>query len=138
MLALLIGASLCITALILSAWLMTFARWFPIKGIDGEFLVDYKTMIRAHVDYALMALFNLAFYAVGTSIPLPAFACWCVAVGGFANPTIFTIAAFDPNFWDKKKWKIFSATSFALTTIGFMTIVYRLVAHVITGSDSLF
>ena len=42
---LLIGAVACITALILSAWLMTFARWFPIKGIDGEFLVDYKTMI---------------------------------------------------------------------------------------------
>lgn len=93
--ALLIGASLCITALILSAWLMTFARWFPIKGIDGDFLIDYKTMIRAHVDYALMALFNLAFYAVGTTIELPAFACWCVAIGGFANPTIFTIAAFD-------------------------------------------
>ena len=49
---LLIGAVAMIAALILSAWLMTFARWFPIKGIDGDFLVDYKTMIRAHVDYA--------------------------------------------------------------------------------------
>ena len=58
---LLIGAVAMIAALILSAWLMTFARWFPIKGIDGDFLVDYKTMIRAHVDYALMALFSLVF-----------------------------------------------------------------------------
>ncbi|WP_289282036.1 MULTISPECIES: hypothetical protein [unclassified Methylophaga] len=58
---LLIGAVAMIAALILSAWLMTFARWFPIKGIDGDFLVDYKTMIRAHVDYALMALFSLGF-----------------------------------------------------------------------------
>lgn len=129
--ALLIGASLCITALILSAWLMTFARWFPIKGIDGDFLIDYKTMIRAHVDYALMALFNLAFYAVGTSIELPAVACWCVAIGGFANPTIFTIAAFDPNFWDKKRWRIFSASSFTVTTIGFMWITWVLVRHAI-------
>ena len=55
---LLIGAAACCTALILSAWLMTFARWFPIDGIDGKFLIDYKTMIRAHVDYALMALFG--------------------------------------------------------------------------------
>ena len=124
---LLIGAAACITALILSAWLMTFARWFPINGIDGEFLVDYKTMIRAHVDYALMALFNLGFYGIG--LDLPVFACWCVAIGGFANPTIFTIAAFDTNFWDKTRWRVFSAVSFVITTIGFMTIVWELVKH---------
>lgn len=130
---LLIGAASCSTALILSAWLMTFARWFPINGIDGKFLVDYKTMIRAHVDYALMALFNLAFYAVGTKIELPSFACWCIAIGGFANPTIFTIAAFDPNFWEKLKWKIFSASSFLLTTIGFLTVSWTLVEYFINN-----
>ena len=124
---LLIGAAACITALILSAWLMTFARWFPINGIDGEFLVDYKTMIRAHVDYALMALFNLGFYGIG--LELPVFACWCVAIGGFANPTIFTIAAFDINFWDKTRWRVFSAVSFMITTVGFMTIAWVLVNH---------
>ena len=59
---LLIGAVACTTALILSAWLMTFAHWFPIQEIDGGFLVDYKTIIRAHVDYALMALFQLEFW----------------------------------------------------------------------------
>lgn len=117
---LLLGAASCMIALILSAWLMTFARWFPIEGIDGKFLVDYKTMIRAHVDYALMALFNLGFYGLGIELPITA--CWCVAIGGFANPTIFTIAAFDPDFWSKTKWKLFSATSFSVTTIGFVWI----------------
>ncbi len=115
--ALLFGAVACMTALIASAWLMTFARWFPIEGIDGKFLVDYKTMIRAHVDYALMALFNLAFYGAG--IELPVIACWCVAIGGFANPSIFVIAAFDPEFWNKAKWKVFSMVSFIITTLGF-------------------
>lgn len=43
---------------------MTFAKWFPIAGIDGTF--DFATMIRAHVDYALMAVFNLGFYGVAT------------------------------------------------------------------------
>ncbi len=129
---LLVGAVACILALISSAWLMTFARWFPIKGIDGDFLVDYKTMIRAHVDYALMALFGLAFYGAGTSagVALPVYACWCVAVGGFTNPTIFTIAAFDTNFWEKKKWRVFSAASFIVTTIGFLSIAYTLIRHV--------
>lgn len=116
--ALLLGAAACILALILSAWLMTFARWLPIPGIDGKFLVDYKTMIRAHVDYALMALFNLGFYGLG--FELPALACWCLAIGGFANPTVFTIAAFDPDFWSKAHWRAFTLTSFAITTVGFL------------------
>lgn len=126
---LLIGAVACVTALIVSAWLMTFARWFPIQGIDGGFLVDYKTMIRAHVDYALMALFGLAFYAAAkaANVELHHFACVCLAIGGFTNPTIFTIAAFDPDFWSKIKWKVFSAVSFILTTIGFVTIGYQLI-----------
>ncbi|MBS4049765.1 hypothetical protein [Methylomonas rivi] len=115
---LLIGAVACMAALILSAWLMTFARWFPIQGIDEKFLVDYKTMIRAHVDYALMALFNLGFYGAG--IDLPVFACWCVAIGGFANPTVFVIAAFDPDFWHKTHWKVYTAISFMITTVGFI------------------
>lgn len=114
---LLIGAVIMFFAVLVSAWLMTFARWFPIKGIDGEFLTDYKTMIRAHVDFALMALFCLAFYAV--KVPLPVAACWLVVIGGIANPCVFVVAAFDPNFWEKKGWRVYSAISFVITTIGF-------------------
>jgi hypothetical protein len=114
---LLIGAVLMIVAVLASAWLMTFARWFPVKGIDGDFLVDYKTMIRAHIDFALMALFCLGFYAV--KAPLPIIACWLVVIGGLTNPGVFVIAAFDPDFWNKPVWRIYSALSFAITTIGF-------------------
>jgi len=124
---LLIGAVACMTALIVSAWLMTFAKWFPIKGIDEAFLVDYKTMIRAHVDFALMAVFNLAFYGAGVDLPI--FACWCVAIGGFTNPSIFVVAAFDPEFWNKQGWKIFSAISFIITTVGFVGVGIALVQH---------
>jgi hypothetical protein len=99
---------------------MTFAKWFPLPGVDA-FVVDYKTMISAHVDYALMALFGLGFYGAG--VELPVIACWCLAIGGF------TIAAFDPDFWSKKKWKIFSALSFVISTIGFMWIAYTLLIH---------
>lgn len=126
---LLLGAVACMMALILSAWLMTFARWFPIEGIDGKFLVDYKTMIRAHVDYALMALFNLAFYGAG--VELPVLACWCVAIGGFTNPSVFVVAAFDPEFWNKTHWKVYSAISFIITTIGFTWVGITFVGHVL-------
>ncbi len=125
---LLLGAAAYITALILSAWLMTFAKWFPIKAVD-RFVVDYKTMIRAHVDYALMALFGLCFYGIG--VELPVIACWCLAIGGFSNPTVFTIAAFDPNFWNKKIWKIYTALSFVVTTVGFMWITWASVTFAV-------
>lgn len=124
---LLVGAVACMTALILSAWLMTFARWFPIKGIDEDFLVDYKTMIRAHIDFALMALFNLGFYGAGVDLPI--FACWCVAIGGFTNPSIFVVASFDPEFWNKQIWKILTAISFVITTIGFIGVGIALIQH---------
>lgn len=124
---LLIGAVACMTALILSAWLMTFARWFPIQGIDEKFLVDYNTMIRAHVDFALMGLFNLAFYGAG--VELPVFACWCVAIGGFTNPCVFVIAAFDTDFWQKQQWKIFTALSFVITTVGFVGVGFSFIKH---------
>lgn len=114
---LLCGAVLMIFAVLASAWLMTFAKWFPVKGIDGEFLVDYKTLIRAHIDFALMALFCLGFYAV--KVPLSVTACWLVVIGGITNPGVFVIAAFDPAFWEKTVWKVYTAASFVTTTIGF-------------------
>ena len=118
---LLIGAVACIAALLISAWLMTFARWFVIKGVDGKIIVDYATMIRAHVDYALMALFGLSFYAAGVAanIEYCIWPCLALAIGGFTNPTIFVIASFDPKFWEKVWVKIYTMISFLLTTIGF-------------------
>ncbi|MDH5357105.1 MAG: hypothetical protein OEW63_00570 [Gammaproteobacteria bacterium] len=130
---LLIGAAATMMAVILSAWLMTFAKWYPIPGVDGKF--DFATMIRAHVDYALMAVFNLGFYGVatGASIDLPVIACWCVAIGGFTNPTIFVVAALDENFWDKMIWKVLSGISFIITTVGFVWIAYTFVQSFIAA-----
>jgi len=42
-----------------------------------------------------------------------------VVIGGIANPCVFVVAAFDPNFWEKTGWKVYSAISFIITTIGF-------------------
>jgi hypothetical protein len=123
---LLVGSAACIVALIVTAWLMTLAKWFPIKAVDA-FVVDYKTMIRAHVDYALMALFGVGFY--GSGVDLPVIACWFVAIGGFSNPTVFTIASFDPNFWEKKVWRVYTAISFTVSSVGFLWIAYALAAH---------
>ena len=121
---LLVGAVLMIAAILMSAWLMTFAKWFPVPGIDGVFLKDYKTMIRAHVDFALMALFCLGFYA--TKVELPVAACWLVVIGGMTNPGVFVVAAFDPDFWSKPVWRLYSLLSFIATTLGFGWIAWTL------------
>jgi len=126
---LLIGAVLMIFAVLASAWLMTFAKWFPVQGIDGEFLVDYKTLIRAHIDFALMALFCLGFYAV--KVPLSVTACWLVVIGGITNPGVFVIAAFDPTFWEKTIWKVYTAASFVATTVGFGWVCIGLLGYVL-------
>jgi len=88
-------------------------------------------MIRAHVDYALMAVFNFSFFgaAMGAGIELPVIACWCVAIGGFTNPSIFVVAALDEDFWDKMFWKVASGISFLVTTTGFVWICYTFVQH---------
>ena len=123
---LLIGAIACITGLLVTAWLMTFAKWFPIKGVD-PLIVDYKTMIRGHVDWALMAVFGFGFYGVGIgNIEYSIFPCWCVAIGGFTNPSVFIIASFDPKFWEKTWVKIYTAISFILTTVGFTWLCYEI------------
>lgn len=125
---LLIGATILIVAALVAAWLMTFARWFPIAGIDGDFLKDYNTLIRAHIDYVLMALFCLGFYAI--KVPLAVTACWLVVIGGIANPTIFVIAAFDPQFWEKTHWKIYTLISFIIATTGFLWVGFDIVKYV--------
>jgi len=102
-------------------WLGTFARWLPIPGLEGGLIKDYGLMIKAHVDFVLMALLNFTFYVVAKSvgIDLPVEACWMIAIGGFTNPSVFVIAALKPDFWQFMWVKIYTVASFIISTIGF-------------------
>lgn len=104
------------------AWLGTFARWFPIAGLDGGLIKDYGLLIKAHIDYILMAILNLGFYSVAkaANIELPVAACWLIAIGGFTNPTVFTIAMLKPDFWQFMWAKVYTAATFVLSTVGFV------------------
>ncbi|QFY45194.1 hypothetical protein F6R98_18645 [Candidatus Methylospira mobilis] len=103
------------------AWLGTFSRWFPIKGLDGGLIKDYGLLIKAHIDYILMAGLNLVIYAVAKAagIALPVEACWLIAIGGFTNPTVFTIAMLKPDFWQYTWAKVYTAATFVVSTVGF-------------------
>ena len=104
------------------AWLGTFCRWFPIKGLDGGLIKDYGLLIKAHIDYILMAILNFGFYAVAKTagIELPIEACWLIAIGGFTNPTVFTIAMLKPDFWQHAWIRVYTAATFVLSTTGFV------------------
>jgi hypothetical protein len=44
---------------------------------------------------------------------------------------VFTIAAFDTNFWDKPLWRVYTALSFVVSSVGFVWIAYALAMHAI-------
>lgn len=104
------------------AWLGTFTRWFPIKGLDGGLVKDYGLLVKAHIDYILMAILNFGIYSVAkaAAIELPVEACWLIAIGGFTNPTVFTIAMLKPDFWQYTLAKIYTAATFVVSTVGFV------------------
>lgn len=107
---------------LICAWLGTFARWFPIRGLDGGLIKDYGLLIKAHIDYIMMAGLNLVVYAVAKAggIALPVAACWLIAIGGFTNPTVFTIAMLKADFWQHTWAKVYTALSFVISTAGFV------------------
>lgn len=104
-------------AALVLAWLGTFARWFVIKGVDGGFVKNYEVLVKAHVDFILMSLFCLAFYAI--KIPLPLAACWLIVIGGFTNPGVFVIVMFKTDAWKFMWMRIYTGLSFICTTVGF-------------------
>jgi len=77
---------------------MTFARWFPIQGIDENFLVDYKTITRAYAVFALMAPLFLWFWRGITHFYILV----CCHRWLYKPQCFFVVAAFDPDFWDKQ------------------------------------
>ncbi len=121
-----------IFAVLIMAWLGTFARWFVIKGVDGGLVKDYGVLIKAHIDFVLMSLYCLALYATARTIgvELPVLACWLVAIGGFTNPGVFVIAAFKPDFWQAMWVKVYTMASFIVTTVGFLWVAGVLFAGV--------
>ena len=112
---LLAGAAGMLLAALILAWVATFAKLIVVRPV-AALIKDYGSLIRAHIDLLLMALFCLSLYAI--RVPLPPLACWLVVIGGFTNPGLVLIRAVDPRTtigWPRKAFRVMS---FAITTIG--------------------
>ncbi|QPK62422.1 hypothetical protein IVG45_16410 [Methylomonas sp. LL1] len=120
-------AIFCLAIALAIAWMLGITLFFPDGRLAGH-LVERSDIIRAHIDYLMMAQFLFIFfllfrqYAINPPI-------WLVAAcsfGAFFNPLAFLIrglsakpdavaaALVEPHF------PLQAAISFTLTTVGFL------------------
>jgi hypothetical protein len=109
------AAGMLLSALVL-AWIATFCRLIPFEPV-ARLIKDYGSLIRAHIDLLMMALFCMALHAI--RVPLPVEACWLVVIGGFTNPSLFLLRAVDPRPQIGPARKAYRIASFATSTVGF-------------------
>lgn len=118
-------ATLCLATALVIAWALGVTLFFP-NGTLAGLIVDRADLIRAHVDYLMMAqflfLFGLLFRLYRIEPPL-----WVVGAacyGAFFNPLAFLLRALqpkiDPATIVEPHFPLQAGVSFTLATIGFL------------------
>lgn len=121
-------AGLCLTIALAIAWVLGVTLFFPDGALAGA-IVERADIIRAHVDYLMMAQFLFIFFllfrqqAIEPPVWIVAFCCF----GAFFNPLAFLLRGLtakpevavpvEPHF------PLQAALSFTLTTVGFLAAV---------------
>ena len=118
-------AGLCLTIALAIAWVLGVTLFFPDGALAGH-LADRDDIIRAHIDYLMMAqflfIFFLAFRQYAIEPPL-----WLVAAccfGTFFNPLAFLLRGLTPKavviMPVEPHFPLQAVLSFSLTTLGFL------------------
>jgi len=112
------GASVFIVVSLLLAWLATGVRILGIASLKSRFPA-HDNLVKAHIDYILMALLLIAFYLLGNN--LPAWVVACMVAGGALNPFLFIVVAmYKPGEFRPGAFVMaITMFSFVITTIGF-------------------
>jgi hypothetical protein len=118
-------ATLCLTIALALAWALGITLFFP-NGYLASFIFERADLIRAHVDYLMMAqflfLFALLFRQYRIVPPLWVIGASCF--GAFFNPLAFLLRALhpkiDPTAIVEPHFPFQAGLSFSLTTIGFL------------------
>lgn len=116
---------LCLLTALAIAWVLGVTLFFPDGALAAR-LAERDDIIRAHVDYLMMAQFLLIFflafrqYAIDPPLWLIAACCF----GAFFNPLAFLIRGLTPKAADvfpvEPHFPLQAALSFSLATIGFL------------------
>ena len=119
---LVVGASAFMLVSLALAWLSTAVRILRVQSLKARFPA-HDNLVKAHIDYLLMALLLMAYYLVANYLEMeyPAWVIATMLIGGALNPFTFIIVA----MYKKEEFRpglIFKAVtmlSFTVTTIGF-------------------
>ncbi|MDO9423845.1 MAG: hypothetical protein Q7T40_06605 [Methylobacter sp.] len=125
---LLVFAGLCLTIALAIAWVLGITLFFP-DGVLAGFLVERADIIRAHVDYLMMAQFLFIFFLLFRqySIVPPVWVVAACCFGAFFNPLAFLVRGLTPKssivaaIPVEPHFPLQAGLSFTLTTIGFLT-----------------
>lgn len=121
-------AGLCLAIALAIAWVLGITLFFP-DGVLAGLLVERADIIRAHIDYLMMAQFLFIFfllfrqYAIDPPVWVVAACCF----GAFFNPLSFLVRGLTPKpsvtIPVEAHFPFQAGLSFTLTTVGFLTAV---------------
>jgi len=119
---LLIGASVFVLASLSLAWLSTAVRILRVKSLRARFPA-HDNLVKAHIDYLLMALLLIAYYLLGDTLEIefPGWVILMMIFGGTVNPLTFIIVAMSKpeDFKPGSSFMALTMLSFTATTLGF-------------------
>ncbi len=128
-------AGLCLTIALTIAWVLGITLFFPDGALAGT-LVERADIIRAHVDYLMMAQFLFIFFLLFRqyAIDPPVWVVVACCFGAFFNPLAFLVGALAPMpavvIPVEPHFPFQAGLSFTLTTVGFLAAVVLVVRAV--------
>lgn len=130
-----VAGSLCLTITLVLAWCLTAVR--SSTGFMKKIFPNYQQLLKAHMDYLLMAglllIFYLLFAQLRVSAPAVIVASMCA--GSLLNPVGFLVLAVRPGTKQSpaSAFGAMMAGSFTLTTIGYAGAAWCVVRAVVTA-----
>lgn len=128
-------AGLCLAIALSIAWVLGITLFFP-DGVLAGALVKRADIIRAHIDYLMMAQFLFIFFLLFRqySINPPVWIVAACCFGAFFNPLAFLIRGLTPKpsvaIPVEAHFPFQAGLSFTLTTAGFLAAVALVVREV--------
>jgi hypothetical protein len=121
-------AGLCLAIALAIAWVLGITLFFPDGALAAR-LAERADIIRAHIDYLMMAQFLFIFFLLFRqySINAPAWVVAACCFGAFFNPLSFLVRGLTPKVAGaisvEPHFPLQAGVSFTLTTVGFLTAV---------------
>ena len=114
---LLISGAFLILFSIAIGWLIIAKKYLSL-GIIERLIRDDKKLVKAHIDYVMMALILFSFFFIGVNLPLPVIILACA--GALADPALFIFLSVKPNVNKNigSPFSIISTIIFLITTVG--------------------